>query len=272
MTRISIITTSYNQAQYLGQTIQSVLDQKYPDMEHLILDGGSTDGSVEIIRRHERNLAFWTSGPDGGQTQALNAGLRRATGDVVAWLNSDDYYDEGVLHTVAAEFERTGADVVYGDYTLVNEAGRPFLVRKEIAFDYSVLLHGVNYIGQPAAFFRRRLLLEHGYLDESYQYMMDYEFWIRVGGRGAVFTHLPRNLAFYRYHEGSKTVAQTARFVAERRRIRSTYSAVRDPVRLKLLEWQARFHRQWRKLTRRGTIDYLGGPLNRLAYRLRRSP
>jgi glycosyltransferase involved in cell wall biosynthesis len=269
MLKITVVTPSFNQAQYLTQTIESVLSQDYANLEYIIMDGGSKDGSVEVIRKYERHLAYWTSGPDGGQTQAINSGFKRATGEIVTWLNSDDYYEKGALQTIAQAFSQTDAGVVYGDYVLVTETGRPFLWRKEIPFDFEIMLYGVNFIGQPSAFFKRRLLAEHGYLDERCEYMMDYEFWLRLASRGVKFQHIGKNLSYYRYHATSKTVSQTAKFLKETNEVRARYGKPLGPAALRFKSLLARIKRQWRKLIYRGTFDYLGGPLRWVAYRLR---
>jgi glycosyltransferase involved in cell wall biosynthesis len=270
MLKITVVTPSFNQAQYLPQTIESVLSQNYPGLEYIIMDGGSNDGSVEIIKKYERHLAYWTSGPDGGQTNAINAGFKRATGDAVTWLNSDDYLEVGALRSVAEAFEQTGAGVVYGDYTLVTEEGKPFLRRQEIPFDFDLLLYGVNFIGQPSTYFKRQLLLEHGYLDQDCQYMMDFEYWLRLASRGVKFHLLRKNLSYYRYHGTSKTVSMSDKVSRETDEVRARYSPPLSPAALRRRRLVARVKRQWRKLIHRGTIDYLGGPLRWAAYRWRR--
>jgi len=270
MLKVSVVTPSYNQAKYLRQTIESVLSQGYPNLEYIIMDGGSSDGSVDIIREYQKHLAFWTSGKDGGQTQAVNIGLRRCTGDIVTWLNSDDYFEPGALRAAVDAFSATDAGVVYGDYTLVTETGKPFLVRREIPFDYNILLFGVNIIGQPSAYFKRDMLLKHGYLDETLQYMMDYEYWLRLASRGVNFHHINKMLSYCRYHAASKTVSQTDKFDQETQAVRCRYSGETRPGVLRRRNILARVRRQWIKLLHRGTVDYLGGPLRLLAYTWRK--
>jgi glycosyltransferase involved in cell wall biosynthesis len=270
MLKITVVTPSFNQAQYLPQTIESVLSQNYPNLEYFIMDGGSKDNSVEVIRRYEKHLAYWTSGPDGGQTNAINGGFRRATGDIVTWLNSDDYFEKDALQTIAQAFSQSDAGVVYGDYTLVTETGKPFLHRKEIPFDYDIMLYGVNFIGQPSAFFRRQLLAEHGYLDERCQYMMDFEFWLRLASRGVKFQHIRRNLSYYRYHATSKTVSEVDKIQKETSEIRGRYGPALGAGALRFRNLLARLKRQWLKLIHRRTIDYWGGPLRWVAYRWRK--
>jgi glycosyltransferase involved in cell wall biosynthesis len=265
--RISIITPSFNQGPWLEETIQSVLKQDYPNLEYIIMDGGSTDNSVEIIRKHERHLAYWISEKDRGQTDAINRGMQRATGDIVAWLNSDDVYVPGALAAVAAEFKRAPADVVYGDYILTTARGRPFLKRREIPFDFDLLLYGSNFIGQPSSFIQSDAFRRFGYLDESLCYLMDYEFWLRIAARGASFRHIKQFLSLYRYHPASKTVGQEGGFHREFQNVRSRYRERESSLAAALKTNRARFQRQWIKLWYQGTFDYLGGPLRWLAYR-----
>lgn len=265
--RISIVTPSFNQARYLEQTLRSVLDQDYPDLEYIVMDGGSTDGSVDLIRSCASRLAYWTSGRDRGQTDAINQGLARATGDILGWLNSDDVYLPGTLHRIARAFrEARDADVVYGDYELITPDGRPFLRRREIPFDWYCLLYGVNFIGQPSSFFTRAAWQRFGPMDESLRYSMDYDFYLRIGHGGGRFQLVPECLSQYRYHPQSKTVGEQGAFESELDQVRARYRppGARGPLRLHNVVARAR--RQVLKLTHRHTLDWLGGPLGRLRY------
>lgn len=187
--KISVITPSYNQARFLVQTIESVLDQKYPNLEYMILDGGSTDGSIEIIRRYEKHLSFWESTPDNGQSHAINKGFRRATGELVAWINSDDYYLPEAFAVVAEAFRTASTGnrppgFFFGTGIRVDREGSligEFWPHKPV-FDYAALVYGFDYILQPATFIRRDSLLAVGLLDETLRYCMDYDLWIRLAG------------------------------------------------------------------------------------------
>lgn len=186
--KISIITPSYNQAEFLGQTIESVLEQGYPNVEYMILDGGSTDGSIDIIRKYEKHLTFWESAKDDGQSQAINKGFRRATGDLVAWMNSDDYYAPGAFHAVAEKYRQSSLEkedapgFFFGAGIRVDREGKVignFWPHKPV-FDYFALVYGFDYILQPTVFIRRDALFEAGLLDEGLIYCMDYDLWIRL--------------------------------------------------------------------------------------------
>ena len=183
--RISIVTPSFNQGRFLEQTMRSVLDQDYPDLEYIVVDGGSTDDSVDIIRRYADRLASWISEPDRGQTDALNKGFSRATGDIVAWINSDDFYYPGAF---AAAVERFRADpdlgLLYGRGNRVAESGQVICEFEATRpFDLDALVYGVDYILQPTTFMRRQALHEVGAFDPHLHYAFDWELWMRLGER-----------------------------------------------------------------------------------------
>jgi glycosyltransferase involved in cell wall biosynthesis len=263
---ISIVTPSFNQADFLEQTILSVLNQTYTHFEYIVIDGGSTDESTNIIRKYEKYLAYWCSKIDRGQTEAINKGFVKASGDVLCWLNSDDLYRPETLETVAEAFAQFDEDVMYGDYTLITSRGYPFLKRKEIPFNRNLLLYGVNFIGQPSSFMRRRVFDQFGPLDTSLAYAMDYEFWLRIAFQGATFRHVKKCLSFYRYHLDSKTVKASHKFAAEMMQVRRRFTQ-KSPSQIKILGYWARAKRQLIKLGYRGTFDYMGGHLGRLWYR-----
>lgn len=222
---VSIVTPSYNQAQFLEQTISSVLGQDYPNLEYLIADGGSTDGSREIIQRHSDRLAWWVSEPDAGQAEAINKGLRRARGEIVAWLNSDDLYLPGAV-SQAVEVLNKNPDLgfVYGEAITIDENGKP-LGRFRFEEWGLVDLASFRIICQPAVFMRRSVLERAGYLDSSYHYMLDHHLWIRMARlapvafvrAGAETSERPlRGLwAAARHHAGAKNVSQAAGFGRE---------------------------------------------------------
>jgi glycosyltransferase involved in cell wall biosynthesis len=207
--KISVVTPSYNQASFLEQTIHSVLDQDYPNLEYIIIDGGSTDGSIDIIRNYETQLAHWVSEKDKGQSDAINKGFRRASGEILAWLNSDDCYLPGTLERVADFFSSHPAvDLVYGDLLLIDGSGKAVGIRRVVPYNYTLALYGLSTVPQPSAFFRRRSLGVVGLLDEELHYQMDTEFFLRFGKRGLNVKHLPVPLAMFRLHAQSKTVSE----------------------------------------------------------------
>ncbi len=202
---VSIITPSYNQAAYIEQTILSIREQDYPNIEHIVIDGGSTDGTQDILRRYEDRLT-WVSEKDNGQTDAINKGFRKSTGEIMAWLNSDDVYMPGAVRTVVEHFQQHPEDsFVYGDVLAVDEHETPFGLRSHIRQgDHNELVKGVNFIVQPATFWRRRVWETMGELDQTLHYMMDYEYWMRVSADYPI-RYLPVTLAKERMYPAAKT-------------------------------------------------------------------
>ncbi len=216
---VSIITPSYNQARYLEETICSVLGQSYPYIAYMIVDGGSTDGSLEVIQRYAGRLAGWVSERDQGQTDALNKGFSRATGDILAWLNSDDTYLPGaVAEAVAFLQSHPEAGMVYGDANLVNESGQVISKFPAAQTDYRRLRRGYVHIPQQAAFFRAALWRQVGPLDPSFYFAMDYDLWVRLS-RLAPLCYHPRLWANFRLHQGGKSVISDERCWPEMLRV-----------------------------------------------------
>jgi hypothetical protein len=181
--KVSVITPSFNQARFLERTIRSVIHQSYSNLEYIVIDGGSTDGSVDIIRQYADRLAFWVSEPDGGQANAVNKGMARATGDIVGWVNSDDFYYPGAVDAAVDAFAIDPTlGFVYGRGNRVDERDRliePFAFTRP--FDVDTLAHGVDYILQPAVFMRRGALADVDPIDPTLQWTLDWDLWIRLG-------------------------------------------------------------------------------------------
>ena len=216
---VSIVTPSYNQAQFIEATIQSVLAQDYPEVEYIIIDGGSTDGSVEIIRRYASRLAGWVSEPDHGQTDAINKGFAQAHGEILAWLNSDDVYLPGAI-TQAVGFLQSHPEVgmVYGDATFINAEGAEIGHFPARQTDYARLRRGYVHIPQQASFFRAQLWRKVGPLDPSFYFAMDYDLWVRLS-RLAPLVYVPSPWASFRLHGAGKTIAADDRCWPEMLRV-----------------------------------------------------
>jgi len=215
---VSIVTPSFNQAAYLETAMLSVLGQDYPNLEYILIDGGSTDGSLDIIRRHADRLAFWTTESDRGQAEAINKGLRKTTGELVAWLNSDDVLMPGaVAEAVAAAQAYPQAGMVYADGLMVDSELRlldPHRYRTLSSLDllsFEVLL-------QPTVFMRRSALEQVGWLNEDYHLILDHELWVRISARYPL-QHVPGFWALERTHAEAKTIHQAASFVEEAQRL-----------------------------------------------------
>jgi glycosyltransferase involved in cell wall biosynthesis len=215
---VSIITPSYNQAQYLEQTIISVLEQDYPLIEFLLVDGNSTDGSQEIIKKYASRITWWISEPDQGQAEAINKGLKRVKGEIVAWLNSDDYYLPGAVTKAVSAFQtQPSTSIVYGDVLAVDADGHQMKKLHYRQWDLIDLMK-FNIIGQPSVFFRREILDKIGFLDPSLQFLLDHQLWLRLIQR-APMLYLPETLSAARFHNQSKNVAQASAFGEEAFRI-----------------------------------------------------
>jgi GT2 family glycosyltransferase len=218
MTIVSVITPSYNQAVYLEKTIQSVLNQDYLQIEYIIIDGASNDESVDIIRKYEDQLTHWVSEKDNGQADAINKGFARATGEIVAWLNSDDYYLDGTMSAVVKIFEENPEVVlVYGNMLAVDEHGKTFntLNYKQLTLEDLLCF---QIIGQPAVFMRRSALQKVGGLDTTFHFLLDHYLWIQIAQHGKIL-HVNQTWAAARYHAEAKNRAKAAEFGREAFRI-----------------------------------------------------
>ena len=219
---VSVITPSYNQAEFLEDTIRSVRHQSYPAVEHVVVDGESDDGTLDVLRAHDEELD-WVSEPDEGQADAINKCFDRATGDIVGWLNSDDvYFDTGVLERVVRYFEAYDADVIYGDVGVIDGNSDVLKLFVVPEFDYGRLLRGC-FIEQPALFFRDHVLREHR-LDTNLDIVMDYEFWLRLA-REFEFRHVPDVLAGDRNHSKRKILDRREELTREAMAVRRKYGA-----------------------------------------------
>jgi glycosyltransferase involved in cell wall biosynthesis len=198
--KISIVTPSFNSVGTIGATIESVLRQDYAHWEHIVVDGGSTDGTVELLERYRQLL--WISEKDEGHYDAMNKGITRASGDVVVILNADDCFRAGALRKVAEAFRQHPEwDALFGDVVFVDGAGREIYRREEALYDYKVLLYGVDYICHQALFVRKRVYERlGGYRNKEFLNSADYEFKLRLGRAGCRVGHVPELLVDYRYH------------------------------------------------------------------------
>jgi len=210
-TLVSIITPSYNQAAFLEQTMKSVLDQDYANIEYLVADGGSTDGSVDIIKRYAKRLAWWVSEKDKGQADAINKGFARAKGEFIAWVNSDDYYEPGAISAAVAALQANpDVGLVFGDVRVVDRDGR--ILNNLHYGDWTLAdLMTFHIIGQPAVFMRRSVLEKAGYLDLKYHFMLDHQLWLRMGIQAGI-KYVPQLWAGAHYHEDCKNLSQAAEF------------------------------------------------------------
>jgi glycosyltransferase involved in cell wall biosynthesis len=204
--RISVVVPSFRQARFIRETLVSLLDEGYPDLELIVIDGGSDDGTVEILREFDSRITWWVSEPDRGQTHAINKGFARSTGDIMAWLNSDDRIVPGCLHLIAWFFQQhPTADVVYGNRILINEEGLE-IGRWILPPHSDHALRWVDFVPQETLYWRRRAWQATGAsLDESFQFAMDWDLLLRFSKAGLQFRHLPKFLGLFRIHSNQKT-------------------------------------------------------------------
>ena len=217
---VSIITPSFNQAKFLRETIDSVLSQDFPNLEYIIIDGGSSDGSLEIIQEYENRLSYWESTPDKGQTDAINKGFARAKGKYLAWLNSDDVYLPGaVSEAVGYLEEHPGVGMVYSDCTFIDAQGKNIGQFPAAQTDHARLRRGYVHIPQQASFFRADLWHKVGPLDPSFYFAMDYDLWVRLAKQSPL-VYLPGHTwASFRLHGDAKTIAADDRCWPEMLRV-----------------------------------------------------
>jgi glycosyltransferase involved in cell wall biosynthesis len=217
---VSIVTPSFNQSPYLEATIRSVLEQDYARIEYMIVDGGSMDGSLEIIRKYAPKLAWWVSEADKGQTDALNKGFGRATGDILAWLNSDDTYEPGAVFAAVRYLqEHPEIGLVYADCNFIDERGRVIGKFGAAQTDYNRLRRGYVHIPQQTMFFRAGLWRAVGPLDPSFYFAMDYDLWVRIAARAPIHYVAGQTWANFRLHTSGKTLAADERCWPEMLRV-----------------------------------------------------
>ena len=204
--KISIVTPSFNQGIFIEETIKSVLSQSYPNLEHLVIDGGSIDNTIEVLNRYPHLL--WVSEKDRGQTHAVNKGLMKATGEIIGWVNSDDTYLPDAFAAVVQKFQSDkDCYVVFGDYHAIDEKGNLLYEQKGFAGSYEEMIRWWDYtyaIHQPTVFVRKNVFDTVGLLDESFHYTMDHEWWFRIA-KHYQFYHIDYYIATYRMHKDAKT-------------------------------------------------------------------
>jgi glycosyltransferase involved in cell wall biosynthesis len=248
--KISIVTPSYNQAHFLERTILSILNQNYPNLEYIIIDGGSTDGSVDIIKKYEKYISYWLSEEDKGQADAINKGFEKSSGEILAYLNSDDTYLKGTLFYIAKCFqENIDISIAYGNIYFIDKEDKIIKEGITINYDFNIHLYDGAIIPQPAAFWRRTSFLKVGGFNEDLDLAMDGEFWFRLAAVGFKFYFIDIPLANFRLHNASKSI-----------RVRKQHKCEAQAVREHILErpftkyetiikrFHAKVNKKWKRL------------------------
>ncbi len=221
--KITVITTCYNHAQYIEATINSVINQKYPNLEYIVIDGGSTDGSIEIIQRYRDYLTTFLIEPNTLQIDKLVKGFQSATGDILCMLNSDDLFEIGTFKEVIEFFiNNPQADVVYGNYSWINSDGKLIQRKKELSFNRFIILYDINYIPQPSVFWRRELYNNVGGINPSLELAMDADLWLRFADVTTVY-HVNKFWSKYRIHSQQKSSNYRDKMGLEMKTIRQRY-------------------------------------------------
>jgi glycosyltransferase involved in cell wall biosynthesis len=229
--KISVIVPSYNQERFIEATLRSILDQNYPNLELIVIDGGSKDASVDIIRKYQDRIAYWVSEPDGGQTRGLIKGFNRSTGDIQCWINSDDLLRPGSLREVGEYFlKHPGADMVYGDTLWIDGRGEPIAPRREIPFNRALWMYTYNYIPGMSAFWRKPIYDRVGGLNPEFDLSMDADLWIRFAAAGARIKHLRRLWSCMRFYAEQKNTRLRDKTYLEDLRIRERYWGTARPA------------------------------------------
>lgn len=257
--KISIITPSYNQGQFLEKTILSVLNQNYPNLEFIIIDGGSTDNSIEIIKKYEKYIAYWISEPDKGQAHALNKGFERATGDIFGWLNSDDLYMPGVFYTSCNYFnEKQNIHIVFGDYFTIDSDNK--IICKEYAFDFNVqhFIYEGFHLNAQSIFWLKEVHYRFGSFNENLHRTMDYDMILRLGLlKENKFLRIPFTIGCFRRHDAQKTQGFDDLVKNEHYLIaKENKCELKHTIFGKILRFAFRFRRAYWYL-KRGGISYL---------------
>lgn len=247
--RITVVTPALNQGAYLAEAIESVIRQSYPNVEHLIVESGSKDSTSDVLARYAdaAHLRVIEDIPPRGQSHAVNTGLREATGEIIGWLNADDRYADGAFTAAVAALAAGEGDLVFGNWDIIDADGRVVISYTAPAYDLEEQLNGVNRsIAQPTVFFRRSLLDRIGYVDESLDYVMDYDLWLRAA-RETRFVHVDRVLAQFRHHGESKTVTEWPRFFREARHVARRHGGPFFSTALRRRFLSLQWLRNWRR-------------------------
>lgn len=266
--QITIVTPSFNQEKYLPETIESILTQNYPNLEYIIIDGASTDGSVDVIKKYESSLSNWVSEKDKGQSDAIMKGFAKSGGELFAWVNSDDILLPGCLQRITEQYVLSGyPDILTGNVIYIDKEGKITRYVRLPRQSRFLFFRGVWHASAPAVFFKASLFRSVGGVNLDYHLCMDFDLWMKMMVRDARVVHIPCLLGGYRWHPETKTMRyladSTSRVPPERERI------YRENIR-GYIEWQVLFWRRIYKLYQLLNLNYLRGYLECLPMKGRR--
>ena len=227
--KITIITPSYNQAEFLERTIISIISQDYANLEYIVIDGGSNDGSLEIIKKYSKYIAYWESAPDGGQANAINKALKIATGDWVCWQNSDDIFYPNTFNSIANVITSHDIDFIIGDINIIDRYDVIIKPQRYVKPSYKSILSEGMMLTNQAAFWKREIHKNIGLLDEGLNYAFDYDWFLRLLNNYRKVYHLPKIIGALRHHDSTKTNLNQLSFNAEMKEVRSRHGSILLP-------------------------------------------
>ncbi len=262
--KITVVTPSFNQGEFIEETINSVLSQGVEDLEYIVVDGGSKDNTVNIIKKYEKYLSYWVTEPDQGQTHAIIKGFKKATGYILCYLNSDDVYFDNALKKVVRIFESyPGLDFLYGDNTIYYPDGR-LVAKPKISFDFNICLNAFLMSPQPSSFWTRRIYDKVNGFNPNFQYCFDYDFFLRIGkelqGKPGAIMHVHDLWSKFRVHKGSKTISNRDGFSRETKEIRKQFNFVSNPLLRQFIKKYFLFKALVHYYKERGIIPLSPGP------------
>ncbi|MDP4173880.1 MAG: glycosyltransferase family 2 protein [Bacteroidota bacterium] len=226
--KFTIVTPTLNQAHYIEDTIHSVLNQNYSNFEHIIVDGGSTDGTIDILKKYKH--LRWISEKDNGQSNAINKGFNLATGDIIAWLNSDDYYENDIFKKIAEYFSKNdNCKFIYGDITYIDKYKNVLFKVSGDNVNYKNLIRNPDIVRQPSSFWAREIIEKIGPLNEDLHLAMDYDYILKIAKKFKLY-YISENLSYYRVYNETKTISLEKKQICELFKVVMKNANIKNPI------------------------------------------